>query len=105
SAGTGSRVVIARALSTRGLRVERDPLLTEGDLVVVTLHGGGDVAPVSLPASVRADGGGSHWFLAFSALDPEMQGALASLRDSVAGLASQDGANAPGFLLAEIRSR
>jgi hypothetical protein len=103
--GTGSRVVIARALSSRGLRVERDPILSEGDLVVLTLHGGGDVAPVSLPASVRADGGGSHWFLAFSAIDPQTDAALARLRDSVAGLASQDGADAPGFLLAEIRSR
>jgi hypothetical protein len=105
SAGGGSRVVIARALSARGLRVERDPLLNEGDLVVVTLHGGGDVPPVSLGATVRADGGGSHWFLAFSAVDTPTDAGLARLRDSVAGLAGPEGSEAPGFLLAEIRSR
>jgi hypothetical protein len=105
AAGTGSRVVIARALSSRGMRVERDPLLCEGDTVIVTLHGGGDVAPVSVRASVRADGGGSHWFLAFTALDADTDAALARLRDSVAGLAAQDEVESPGFLLAEIRSR
>ena len=97
--------MIARALSSRGLRVERDPILGEGDPVLVTLHGGGDVPPVSLAASVRADGGGSHWFLAFAALDAETDAALARLRDSVAGLAGHEGSDAPGFLLAEIRSR
>jgi hypothetical protein len=105
SAASGSRVVIARELSARGLRVERDPLLREGDEVTVTLHGGGDASPVSLPASVRVGGGGTHWFLAFTGLAPETEAALAKLRDSVAGLGAADGAEAPGFLLAELRPR
>jgi hypothetical protein len=105
SAASGSRVVIARDLSTRGLRVERDPLLREGDEVTVTLHGGGDALPVSLPASVRVGGGGTHWFLAFTEVASESEEALAELRESVAGLGAADGAEAPGFLLAEIRSR
>lgn len=105
SAGGGSRVVIARCLSPRGLRVERDPLLCEGDEVLLTLHGGGDAEPVSLQATVRAGGAGSHWFLAFDELPPQSEPALARLRESVAGLESQDGMDAPGFLLAEIRSR
>ena len=105
SAASGSRVVIARDLSARGLRVERDPLLREGDEVTVTLHGGGDALPVSLPASVRIGGGGTHWFLAFAELAPDTQAALAKLRESVAGLGAADGAEAPGFLLAELRAR
>jgi len=105
SAASGSRVVIARELSARGLRVERDPLLREGDAVTVTLHGGGDALPVSLPASVRVGGGGTHWFLAFTGVTPETEAALAKLRESVAGLGAEDGSEAPGFLLAELRAR
>jgi hypothetical protein len=104
-AAHGARVVIARGLSSRGLRVERDPLLREGDEVLLTLHGGGDTPPVTLPAAVRAGGAGEHWFLAFAELDPHTDAALARLRQSVAGLASDGGPDAPGFLLAEIRSR
>jgi len=105
SAVSGSRVVIARDLSARGLRVERDPLLREGDEVTVTLHGGGDAPPVSLPASVRVGGGGTHWFLAFAGLAPDTEAALAKLHESVAGLGAADGSEAPGFLLAELRAR
>jgi hypothetical protein len=101
----GSRVVIARGLSARGLRVERDPLLREGDEALLTLYGGGDAEPVSLTAVVRADGVGSHWFLAFQELEPGIAEALARLRESVAGLAGDADADAPGFLLAEIRAR
>ena len=105
AAGSGSRVVIARGLSARGLRVERDPVLREGDEVLLTLHGGGDAVPVTLPAAVRADGEGSHWYLAFAELDSDTDAALARLRESVAGMAADGHAEAPGFLLAEIRSR
>lgn len=103
--GAGTRVVIARGLSARGLRVERDPLLREGDEVLVTLYGGGDAEPVSLPAAVHVGGAGAHWFLAFGGLDAKSEEALARLRESVAGLGGEDAAEPPGFLLAEIRSR
>lgn len=105
SAGSGSRVVIARGLSPRGLRVERDPALREGDEVLLTLHGGGNALPVTLSAAVHGDGEGSHWFLAFAELEPGTDAALARLRESVSGMASDDAAEMPGFLLAEIRSR
>lgn len=105
TASGGSRVVIARSLSPRGLRVERDPLLAEGDEVQLTLHGGGEAEPVTLAAIVRSDGGGGCWFLAFADLEPHIRDALTRLRESVAGLSSEAEAEAPGFLLAEIRSR
>ena len=102
---TNARVAIGRGLSARGLRVERDPLLREGDAVLVTLHGGSHVEPVTQAARVHADAGGSHWFLAFDALAPGVADALARLRDSVAGVAAEGASEPPGFLIAEIRSR
>ena len=105
TAQAGARVAIGRGLSPRGLRVERDPLLAEGDEVVLTLHGGSQAEPVTVAARVRADVGGSHWFLAFEALEPGVADALARLRESVAGVASEGASEQPGFLIAEIRSR
>jgi hypothetical protein len=104
-AQSNARVAIARGLSARGLRVERDPLLREGDEVIVTLHGGSHVEPATIAARVRADAGGSHWFLAFDALERAEADALARLRDSVAGVAAEGASEPPGFLIAEIRSR
>jgi hypothetical protein len=102
----GSRIVIGRGLSARGMRVERDPLLQDGDEIMLTLHGGSEAEPVTLPAAVRADAGGTHWFLAFSELEPQTLAALTRLRDSVAGFAAEAGAeDPPGCLVAEIRSR
>jgi hypothetical protein len=105
SAQTNARVAIARGLSPRGLRVERDPLLREGDEVSLTLHGGSHVDPVTLAARVRADASGSHWFLAFDALSQAEADGLARLRDSVAGVAVEGASEQPGFLIAEIRGR
>lgn len=105
TAQTGARVAIGRGLSQRGLRVERDPLLGEGDEVVLTLHGGSQAEPVTVAARVRADAEGSHWFLAFEALEPGVADALARLRESVAGVATEGSLEPPGFLIAEIRSR
>ena len=103
----GARIAIGRGLSPRGLRVERDPLLQDGDEVLLTLHGGADVAPVTLPACVRAvDHEAAHWFLAFGELDPPTAEALARVQASVAAFAAESGASdAPDCLLAEIRSR
>lgn len=102
----GSRVVIGRGLSPRGLRVERDPLLQDGDEILLTLHGGAEAEPVTLPAAVRADAGATHWFLAFEELEPDTAAALTRLRESVASFSGEAGAvDPPGCLVAEIRSR
>jgi hypothetical protein len=102
----GSRIVICQALSPRGLRVERDPLLQDGDEIQLTLHGGADSDPVTLPAAVRADTGATHWFLAFGELEPATLEALSRLRESVAAISGESGAaERPGCLIAEIRSR
>jgi hypothetical protein len=103
----GARIAIGRGLSPRGLRVERDPLLQDGDEVLLTLHGGADVPPVTLPAWVRAvDSESAHWFLAFGELEPGIADALARVQASVAAFAAEAGApDAPDCLLAEIRSR
>ena len=66
----------------------------------VSVAGGIEVHP-----GVRADAEGSHWFLAFEALEPGVADALARLRDSVAGVATEGSLEPPGFLIAEIRSR
>jgi hypothetical protein len=102
---TNARVAIGRGLSQRGMRVERDPLLGEGDAVVLTLHGGSRAEPVTLNATVRAEASGSHWFLAFEPLEAAVADALGRLRESVAGVAVEGEAEPPGFLIAEIRSR
>jgi hypothetical protein len=98
------RVLMARDLSMRGMRVERDSGLALGDRLHLAIYGAADQEPFLVWATAGRDDGSDGMFLAFDALHPVIAEQLEKL---VAGLPAveclRDGeAGAMGTVMSEI---
>ena len=98
------RVLMARDLSMRGMRVERDNGLSLGDRLHLAIYGTADQEPFLVWATAGRDDGSDGMFLAFDKLHPVIAEQLEKL---VAGLPSveclKDGeAGALGTVMTEI---
>jgi hypothetical protein len=78
-------VLLARDLSSGGIRVEWNERIVEGDALKVAVFAF-DTAPLLAPAVVERGDDADGWFLRFAALDEAVEDRLAALIESLAPL-------------------
>jgi hypothetical protein len=81
-----AHVLLARDLSSGGLRVEWNEQLAPGDQIKVAVFGAFDTAPLLALAVVERDDDADGCYLRFGALDEEIEDRLDALIDSLAPL-------------------
>ena len=74
-----TRVLIGRDISTRGMRVEREPDLALGDDVRLALYASDREEPVLVKARVTRDDGDEGWYLGFECDDAGEQARIEHL--------------------------
>jgi hypothetical protein len=79
-------VLLARDLSSGGLRIEPNERLSLGDALKVAVFGAFDTAPLLAPAVVERGDEAEGWYLRFGPLDDAVEDRLEALIDSLAPL-------------------
>jgi len=86
--GGNAHVLLARDLSSGGMRIEWDERLAVGDALKIAVLGAFDTAPLLAPVIVERNDDADGWFLRFGALDEAVEDRLDALIDSLAPLVS-----------------
>lgn len=99
-----TRVLVARDLSTGGLRVERDSGLALGDRLHLAIYGSADEEPFMVWATAARDDGEAGLLLRFDAVDPAIAARLEQVVANLPAVESldDDEAHAMGTVVTEI---
>jgi hypothetical protein len=84
--GGNALVLLARDLSSGGMRIEWNERLAVGDALKIAVFGAFDTAPLLAPVIVERNDDADGWFLRFGALDEAVEDRLDALIDSLAPL-------------------